>query len=517
MFGLPVLFLLLAFDFRMPWDEPFYLYMGGNLNLSQIFDGSQGLKSLRILHILIIHAIVSVTGVGFFALATMMLLYLLALFAFLYVLYQILGTLLVETRRLGFAMIVGAFTPIFLYLAFKTLPDSPALLLAAVATYGVLRSLQGRTTLWLLVVIIALTTTILLKNIMLLLFVSCIVALVLCKRQQFPPGKLIRNAFISGICSFAIITIALSLMGVGLESYLETVRKSLREDEPLISIILHLILEVGVFFLVFPLAFLSRRKDEAVFFTIWFSLATIPILLFTSSIEVRYLASNLPALIGLIYLSIEGLAPRVATWWRRSRALTVAGGCIALAIIIFSNVTALAIMEHEVRIDQFHTILKRLDRLYGQNNYVILTPWSHTDFHYLRFIYPKRRVYNVYRGYEVEPPSPASQVLRFALEDRYYPGRVIRTPGELVTLKAPLVYLGFEENFSVSSLRAITRMVPGINLEKHFSKMNFMNHLTLSWMWDNPKLRFFELVRHGHYVAYAVEVNSEQGSSKVGE
>jgi hypothetical protein len=79
------------------------------------------------------------------------------------------------------------------------------------------------------------------------------------------------------------------------------------------------------------------------------------------------------------------------------------------------------------------------------------------------------------------------------------------------------VYLGFEENLSVSNLRAISGILPRINLEKRFLKMNFMTHLTLSWMWDNPKLRFFELVGRGHYVAYAVEVNSEQGSGKAGE
>ncbi len=161
--------------------------------------------------------------------------------------------------------------------------------------------------------------------------------------------------------------------------------------------------------------------------------------------------------------------------------------------------------------DQLDTVLTRLDRLYGRPDYVILTSWSYTDFHYLRFVYPNREVYNVDTTGLFEADSPEANEYR-AYEDRYYPGRMIRTPEKLVALNTDLVYLGFEENFSVANLRTIIRSLPGISLESQLDKMTFINHLSLSWMWEHPQLVFLEQIRHGHYITYNVEVDPKPTS-----
>ena len=502
-----VLFVLLGFDGRLHWDEPAYLYTGGYLDFSQIVEGEyqpsgiEGFYLSRILHVLLVHVIVLVTGLGIDALVTLMFIYLMLLVGFSFLTLQILRELMPGTPGLGMAVVVTAFTPMYLYFAFKTMPEIPALFLAGVATLGLLRSMKRRAVFWLSASAISLAGMALLKATMGLLYLSCIVALVLCKSKQYPPAKLIPHAIISGVGSLGIFYVAMTAMGIELSSYLEVLFQLVERKEPLISIILHTLLEGGIFFLAFPLAFFSRHRVDAFFFMIWFVAATVPLLLIFSQIEARYLASNLIAITGLLYCAVDVLYPRVHSWWCRNRPLTVICGCLVLTVIVLTNMASLAIMSHEIRMDQFHTVMSRLDRLYGRNNYAILTPYAYTDFHYLRFVYPEREVYNVKAVYPKRILQPDN--LR-ALEDRFYHGRNIRSLQELTALGKNLVYLGFEENFSVANLRKFARAVPAINLEKQFAKMNFLNQISLSWMWKHPQLKFSEKVRHGHYVAYVV-------------
>jgi hypothetical protein len=162
-------------------------------------------------------------------------------------------------------------------------------------------------------------------------------------------------------------------------------------------------------------------------------------------------------------------------------------------------------------------IISQLDRTYGAFNYAILTPWPYTDFHYLRFVYPERQVYNVHtRGLH---PRPFDKLRHQALEDRYYQGRMIRTVEKLASLNSfsrNLIYLGFEENFSVANLRTIVRAVPLVNLDDQFLKMKFLNHLSLSWMWRHPQVELSEQLRHGHYIAYCVKVHSTPPAAVTG-
>ena len=99
--------------------------------------------------------------------------------------------------------------------------------------------------------------------------------------------------------------------------------------------------------------------------------------------------------IGLIYLTTDGLAPYVATWWRRYRAATVCAASLALLVVIGSNLIALPVMAHELRIDQLHRLIARLDQKYAGRHEAILTPYAYTDFHYLKFIYPDRPMHTV--------------------------------------------------------------------------------------------------------------------------
>jgi hypothetical protein len=97
------------------------------------------------------------------------------------------------------------------------------------------------------------------------------------------------------------------------------------------------------------------------------------------------------------------------------------------------------------------------------------------------------------------------------LQDRYYGKQVIRTFDQLTALNTRLVYLGFEENFSVANLRAILSYVPFFHLESQFQKARFLNHLVLSWMWKDPRVVLSERFRRGYYRVYDVELRAPLG------
>ena len=495
--GAALLFLFLAFDGRLHWDEAGYLYTGGFLDREAILKGEflGGIYISRMLHIAVIAAIADLVGPGLSALAILIGLYFAALLLVARIWYLILQKLLSDDRGLGLAVVCGMFTPIYLYLAFKTMPEVPGLAMSSIAAWALLSAFTGRPLIWLPVVSLALAATAFLKTEMTLLYISLVATLFLFGTDRYPRGRLIGYVLVSGLGALAVFAVALWALGIDLAVYLKIGRGLLTREEPLAAKLLHIALEGGVFFLALPLAFLSSRRRDAWFCLTWFLLATLPLPLLIAHFESRYLAGNLIPLIGLIYLAADGLAPRVAEWWRRSRPATACGAGLALLVVVGSNLIALSVMTHELRIDQLHRLIARLDQAYAGRNYAILTPYTYTDFHYLRFAYPDRPIYTVQTVFS-RPTDNWS----------YYPGRVVTDLAQLKSLDAELVYLGFHENLAVENLRRIVGVIPLPILAKQFEEKDFQDHLALSWMWGNRDLVFEEPLREGHYLAYPVRV-----------
>ena len=497
--GLVFLFLFLGFDGRLHWDEAAYLYTGGFIDRGTILKGefNGGLHIPRLLHIAVIAAIVDLVGPGATALAILMGLYLVALLLVARLSHLILRKVLSNARGLGLAVVCGMFTPIYLYLAFKTMPEIPALTMSSTATWALLSACTGQRLIWLPVVSLALAATAFLRADMTLLYLALTATLVLFGADSYPRGRVIGYALVSGLGALAVFAAALWALGIDLATYLKIGLGVLHpREEPLVAKLLNVALEGGIFFLAVPLAFLSRRRRDVWFCLTWFGFASLPLPLVVNHLESRYLASNLVPLIGLIYLAADGLAPPVITWWRRSPAVTAGAAGLTLLTIVGSNLIALPVMMHELRIDQLSRLIAHLDRVYAGRQYAILTPYTYTDFHYLRFIYPDRPIYTVQTIFNERSSGDFS----------YYPNRVITDLAQLKSIDADLVYLGYHENFAVANLRHIVSMLPIPILSKQFEKMTFQDHLTLSWMWDNPDLIFGDPLREGHYLAYPVRI-----------
>jgi hypothetical protein len=508
--GGTVLFLSLALDGRLHWDEPAYLYVGAFLPFDAIVEGDfqpsgiEGHYLSRLLHVLLIHALTQVTGPGAAALISIISIYLALLLASAWLSYLVLLELLPDAVRLGRAVLLSMFTPIYLYLAFKTLPETPAFLLSALAALALLRSLRGRAPLWLLVSGCALAAAAFSRNNMALLWISLVGALLIAPPVPLSRAKLVGHAAAAGGVAAVLSLAGLFLAEIELARYLGVGAMLLERDEPFVLALLNFLLEGGVFLLAVPLAFLSSHKRQAFFFATWFVLATAPLFAAFDYVESRYLATNLIALAGLIWLAAEALRPHIADWRRRRPLLTAGSGVVAILIAASSAGLAMAIMPHEVRMGQLDEVIERLDQTEGRD-YAILLPYLYTDFHYLRFAYPERNVYSVQSVFEEHRDAEWWR----QLEDRYYGKRVIRSIDGLTTLDAKLVYLGFEENFSVANLRTIISFVPVLGLERHFQQARFLNHLALSWMWRSPDVILTERFRVGHYRVFDVELRPE--------
>ena len=534
--GAVAVWLWLAADGRLHWDEPDYLYMGAYLSVPEILAGDyqpsgiEGFSVSRVGHVLLLKLVVSLLGPGAASLAVIVTCYLVMLAGLLWITYLILRALMPGVPNPGAAVALCAFTPIYVYLAFKTVAEIPAALLASLAVLAFLRSFRSRPRLWLTVVALALAGTALTKNHVALLHVAFVAALLLAPGLRYRPGRVAAHAFLSGAGSVVIFLAVLWATGLPLDLYFApaVAATSLFEGEPFEARLLALALEGGPFFLALPLAVLSPRRAEARFFAVWFALATLPLLL-SPRLEERYLVTNFVAIAGLVQLSIEGLRPLVRRWWAaRPWAVAAAAGIGGVALI-GSAALAQQLAAHGVRTDQLRTVLNRIDATYGRGNYAILTPQEGGIFLYLRFVEPEAPVYTVFTP---RPPNHRDAVAWAAFQQRYYGPRALRTIEDLTALGlASLVYVSFDESLPVANLRrlAASALPPALRrvLDRRLAKMSLLDQLGQSWMWNHPQIAFEELFRHGHYVALRAELvpaadsggsdAAEEGAGQVGK
>src|SRR5689334_769243 len=194
-----------AADGRFHWDEPGYWYTAAYFSVPDILAGNfqpsgiDGFSNSRVGHILLLKALNSVFGPGPASLALMMAAYLAMLAMFLWLTYRLLQTLSSGARYTGAAVLACALTPIFVYLAFKTVAEIPALFLSALAALAFVRSLRERPVLWLAIVVIALAGVAFTKNHIALLPASMIAALMLSGGLGYSMRKIVMHAVVAGL------------------------------------------------------------------------------------------------------------------------------------------------------------------------------------------------------------------------------------------------------------------------------------------------------------------------------
>jgi hypothetical protein len=506
---LPVLiavWLAIGLDGRLHWDEPHYLYTGAFLSIEELMtgyfkpSGIEGFTVSRIAHVALVRLFAELFGIGGHLILVIMLLYTALLGVFLWVTYLILCELEVPAAGSGFATLIVGFSSVSLYLAYKTLPDVPALLWSSLAVLAAIRSVRGRAWLWILIGALTLAAAALTKWILIWTFAAFALALLVPGHAGMPRAKALPIILAIGAGSVLVLALVLIAAGLQVSDFLAFLSVARDTSDPLAAKIFHLLVGLGILLIVLPLAALHHDKALMRFFLLWFALATLPILVAVPRLEVRYLAPGLMPLAGLTFLAVEVVRARLPAALARPRPELLLAGLLLLAVALSSR-SVQGLTEHEVEIYSMHRLLRRLDAAFGPGAYAVVTPWEYSTFLYLRLAYPDRAVYDGFDPRRVGRPGWA------AAQDRYFDGRVLRNVDQLRGIAEPLIYLGFSEAMPIANLRDWADRAPepirGAVLDQ-LDALPALHHLSLSWMWHSPALSFAPVAEAGNYVAYRV-------------
>ena len=501
-----------AADSRFHWDEPAYWYTAAYLSVADILAGDfqpsgiDGFSNSRVGHILLLKLAVSVLGPGPGSLAIIVGCYLAMLALFLWLAYRLLQMLAPAARHAGPALVACALTPIFVYLAFKTVAEIPALLLSTLAALAFLRSLRERPALWIAVTAAALAGVALTKNHIALLPASMIVALLSSGGLGYSRSRIAAQAVIAGFASLAFFAALLYAAEISLGQYLAVGAFVADIKDPPTVRLFTLAIECGPLLLALPLALLSPRRSHLRFFALWFALATVP-LLFSPRIEDRYLVGNLVPMAGLAQLAIEGLDRFVRNRARDAKAIMLRVGMVTAFALLALSALVQPLMLHGVRHDHLSALVQRLDAIHGAGRYTILTPSEYTTFLYLRFMYPSYAVYTVFTP---SPPNHRDPRAWASLQKRYYDSRAVQNFESLQFVKGPLLYVSPDSNLTVASLGEIVKRLPRQGLRERaadlLAEMRPGKPEQMSWIWSDPRIALCPVGRNGSYVARQVNL-----------
>jgi 4-amino-4-deoxy-L-arabinose transferase-like glycosyltransferase len=501
--------LLLALDGDLHWDEPAYLYIAAFVGDPEFLEGAfqpTGIENFylpKILHLYFVRFLVVLFGPGLATLGIVMAAYAAMVAAGMVLAYASLRRLLPHTRHLGTATVLVSLSPIVLYLAFKTLPEAPAMLFSSLALYGLVRNLGPRFSAgWLAVTAISLTGLALTRYSVVLLLVGFTLAALVFPPGGLPRSRIVWRSTVSALVGIAATLAFLGFLGIGIERYLMATNLFVKEQQ-FLFLLVSTSTEFGVLWLLFPAAFIALRRDGFGFLLSWFLIATLPILLLFSHVESRYLIQNIVPFVGLCALALDQLS-KTEAWrtmaGRRVGALAVVAG---LAVVLVSSWLALRLSPAEVNVWHMGRLVDKVQQAGDAGRQKWLTAYSYTDFHYLSFAYPELQVINVTRTWVDMPPGS----VEYQREVEHYRGGFAPSMKELEKIEGELIFVGFGENFMVANARRGLDFLPFIDSERLLPRGRFFDHFATSWMWGHPGIDFAPLAASGPYRAYTVTLN----------
>ncbi|MFG6101871.1 glycosyltransferase family 39 protein [Leptothoe sp. EHU-05/26/07-4] len=512
------LWLWISHDGRLHWDEPGYLYTAAYIPWQQILyegfepSGIPGFNVSRLGHIAIMKGIAAFHGPGLDFVNSVIVVYLLMLVALAVTGYLTLRLLMPGAKGLGQATLLSLFAPMTVFLAFKTCPDIPALLFAALSCLFLLMSLEHQTWLrWLILSAIFLALTGLTKHVHAWIYISFAATILLFGQYKCSLRNAILRIVAIGIGSLILFGLTLFVLKIPLSQFLEFMAVANQQTKPLVAKLFQLSLTYGLFLLALPLALLNPNRRWKWFMVVWLCLATVPFLVILSRLETRYLTLSVIPLAGLVWLALDTLK----IWANRMpkpsyRTLWAAG----MVSIIVSAALIQPLTEHEVRTDQFATAIDKIQLDAGDQPFSVLVPWEYADFHYLRVAYPELSVFSVYENNNL---TPDELIAWQQFQDKYYDDRVLRTLDGVNALPGLKYYIGFESTFSIENLRQMLESLPLGNFNEKISakiqSISPLRQLEKSWMWNHSAVNIQAFSRVGHYQIFRVSLLPQSDSA----
>jgi hypothetical protein len=508
-----VLGIWVAADGRLHWDEPHYLYCGTYLSVAELVQGDvqptgapNDFNFGRILYILTVKALMAVApaGVAGFALVLAFNLAMLALGVFL--IGRMLGMLLPDVRQAPLATALVSMTPVMLYMAFKAMPDNQALVAAIVASYALLRCVRGARLGWCVLAAAGLTVAMLTKSQGVFLFAGFWLAVLLAAPAHIDRRGVVIFGVLSGVLALLATAVILEILGIGVMRYARAFSAAFGGGFSPLFFALYFATELGVLWLLLPVASFSARRRELLFMGLWFTISTAPfVFVFYEQVEPRHIMVNLPAAAGLFALGVEVLFTRLGSWFRVRPARGTALAALVVILLMGTNWLALALMPHEIELWNLTTMLQDLDARYGAGRYTVLSPWALSEFYTIRVVWPAVDVRSV--ELMVEDEKPEREPLR-ELRDIHYHGLNIESLEELSKVHRPLVYLGMQPQFGAGVFDLLARIAPrtAAKLTKWFPPADQLYSAGARWLWASPRAQLQPLARVGPYRAFLVQL-----------
>lgn len=488
--------ILASADGRLHWDEPGYLYAGIYHNYNEIINadveasGVNEFYSGRILHVLMIFVLQSVIN------NSAMVFYVLSFTYFALILFclllslNIIRALMPSMKNAFLSITLLSMSPVIWYMAFKTLPDIPALAASVLATKSLVARSKGEGAYWNALAILGMTVSALTKPQGILMPASFWVTGCIIQNCAIDRRRLFLNGIFTGMASMFVAYLILEIVGVGINRYITSYIAAFYNPMPISAKILNIFSELGILWPFILISLFSPRLNEKKFMWVWLISSIAPLLILFEDPEARHLAVNLIAVGGLISMSLETVDQKFGLYMKSSSSLKLLSKILGLLILIISNYCIIYIMPHEVDIRQLKSTIHAIDDRYGKGNYTLLVPWFYTNFNIIRVLWPEIDV----------------RIIRREISSKnYHKEHYITEIEELKKEKRIKIIMSYTNTFAAENLKKAMYYVSPQFTHRLFRKLGLVDHMhddASNWLWMSNEMQFEYLFRIGHYLAY---------------
>ncbi len=243
-----------------------------------------------------------------------------------------------------------------------------------------------------------------------------------------------------------------------------------------------------------------QARKNIIFFFVWLTLACGPNLFITWNymVEPRYLLNGLLPLAGLGAIGLDAGLKRL----KSSSAKMLVWG-LGISIITFVNYGLLNIMPYEL--DQ-KSLTRMVDQVMEDNpSSILLVPWTYTDFHFLRVMYPAKAIKNINQVVFEEGKEKLVKETRNKIK-LWYGNAYVDSASQVAQMleKFPVFYLGWKYYPPATFVKQLGDLSGIQPISSLIERLQLKNHLKESWLWNHPSFEVEFNRQVGQYELYMV-------------
>ena len=495
-------FLLISWSPYHHWDEFFYLFSAMVHSPRELVRYEAGLAifpngffSGKIAHVVLLRLLLKGLGAGRLTLFMIQSFYACMMLAFAAAAWGILRELLDERIALR-STVVLLFLPVTTYLGFKTLSEVPSLLFTTVASWAFVVSFRSSTDKQrrlLAVAAVGLALGTLSRVTGVVAFVGLILGILAMRDPRFPWSDVLRRA---GAVTAGALLLYLFLLhqAGGSPLRLTQLAYTVATHDVWMQRLYALCLALQAFILVIPFGIRVRNAPLMRLILVWLGVTALP---FLAGHESRYYAPTLIPLAVLCTLGVSRVAERI---FGRGRQWGWIGVLAVLALV--DRAVFAPLMPYEIDQTNLNRVVSDLQQT-GRGG-TILVPWI-SDYAYLRVVFPHQPVRLAISAIPGARYTAQGRFGPMAPEDQWWAGpeRYVGSGNSLGREPQPWFYIGWDYAPALLRLRQALGLV-GIRWAHNPLKAGWHNHLTGSWIWQDPHLSLTPAGREGQYQIFRI-------------